>query len=196
MEILPGKPVGASLGWRLLEVSYPFSTPWMRLRQDRIHIEGRGETSYTYHENGGSVCIVPVTSNGDIILIRQYRYPVDAWCIEVPAGGLTNRESAISIEELALEELKEEAGAVCEEIKYVNSFYPANAVSEEICYVYLALHTTLIQNQQLEKSEFIELCPTPARDAIRLAYTGEIKDGFSALSILMCQDLLREYHYI
>ena len=50
--------------------------------------------------------------------------------------------------------------------------------------------------QKLEISAFIEIRPTPARDAVRLARTGHIKDSFSALSILMCEDLLREYGYI
>jgi ADP-ribose pyrophosphatase len=194
--IISDKPEGAKLGWRVLDRSYPFSTPWIRLCQDHVSIEGRGETTYTYHQSRGSVCIVPVTQNGEIILIRQYRYPVDTWCLEVPAGGLTSVEGGVSMEELALEELREEVGAICEEIKYVNSFYPANALSEEICYVYLALHVEMKQEQELESSEFIEICPTSVRDAVRLARTGYIKDAFSALSILLCEDLFREYGYI
>ncbi|BCL78883.1 hypothetical protein ccbrp13_13480 [Ktedonobacteria bacterium brp13] len=61
------KPEGARLGWKIVETLYPFSTPWMKLRQDRINIKGKGEILYTYHQNRGSVCIVPLTKKTRIV---------------------------------------------------------------------------------------------------------------------------------
>ncbi len=192
------KPVGATIGWTILETTWPFITPWMRLRQDRIHIEGQGDTTYTYHDHSGSVVIVPLTGSGDIVLIRQYRYPVDAWCLEVPAGGVApggvapRDEAHSSILEVARMELREELGATAADMRHVASYFPANAVSNEVCHIYLALGVEFTQRQRLESTEYIHICPTPAHEALHLARTGQIQDGFSALAILMCEELLRE----
>ena len=81
------KPEGARLGWRVLETHYPMTTPFMHMRQDRIQIADKGEVTYTYEERADAVGIVPITADGTILLIRQYRYPIDTWCLEIPAGG-------------------------------------------------------------------------------------------------------------
>ncbi|MDQ2784276.1 MAG: NUDIX hydrolase, partial [Chloroflexota bacterium] len=67
------KPEGARLGWRVLDTDYPMTTPFMRVRQDRISIADKGETIYTYEERADAVGVVPVTADGTILLIRQYR---------------------------------------------------------------------------------------------------------------------------
>ena len=189
------KPEGAKRGWRLLDTTYPFATKWLKLRQDRIHLEGDGEIAFTYLDSAGAVGVVPVTADGDIVLIRQYRYTVDDVCYEIPAGGLHDTGDASS-EQVARDELRQETGGVCGELLYVGFFYTATGQYSQTFHAYLALNVELTQPQSLEPTEQIEICPTPATEALRMARAGEIKDGPSALCILLCENLLRERGYV
>ena len=100
----PGdKPEAYRIGWRLLRTRYLFEDPWLRLREDRIALSSGGsrEMTFTYQEQPGGVIVVPLTGDGRIVLVRQYRYPIDAWSLEVPAGGLQDTVYA-DLSELSL----------------------------------------------------------------------------------------------
>ena len=194
MDSSDEKAEAKKLGWNIITTSYPFETPWMRLRQDHLSTPS-GETTYTYHSSKGSACIVPITATGEIVLIQQYRYPVDCWCYEVPAGGFSNKAD-ISLETLAREELQEEIGAICEKLEFIADYFPSNSFSQEVCSVYLAVGTQMVQAQVLEDNEMIKLYPLRARDAFALAYSGGIKDAYSALSLFLCEPRIRELGYL
>jgi ADP-ribose pyrophosphatase len=189
------KSEGAKLGYKRLETTYPFTTKWLRLRQDRILLDGDGEITFTYLDRSLAVEVVPVTAAGEIVLTRQYRYPVDEWCYGLAAGGTHDRADD-ALEDVARDELREELGASCDELIEVGLFYASPGRSAETCYVFLALGAKLDGKPMLEETEHIEACPVPAREALRMARSGEIKDGMAALSILMCEDLLRERGYV
>ena len=189
------KPEGARAGWHLLSTTYPFVTEWLRLRQDRVLLKGKGEIDFTYHDHPGAVLVVPVTWDDQVVLIRQYRYTVDEWTVGVPAGGLHDAQG-MALEEVALKELREEIGATCQQLRYVGYFYLCVGQSNQRCHVFLATGVELNDQQALEDTENIELMPTPLAEALRMARTGQIKDGDSALSLLMCFDLLKADGYI
>lgn len=189
------KPNGAKVGWRLRETTYPFANEFIKLRQDRVDLQGNGEITFTYQDHPGAVCIVPVTPEGEIVMIRQYRYTVDDWCLEIPAGGMHDAEGA-SAEEVARKELEEEIGATFDELRLVADFYTSNGQSNEAIQLYVALGVCLGGDTKHEATEQIEIRPTPAKEAVRMARGGEIKDGTSALSILLCEDLLRNEGYL
>src|SRR5438093_1412023 len=132
------KPEAARQGWHLLGTTYPFATKWLKLRQDRVRLEGNDEIEFTYVDSPGAVGIVPVTEDGNIVLIRQYRYTVDEVCFEIPAGGLHDAEDA-SMEQVAREELRQEVGATCSDLQYMGFFYTAVGQSSQAYHVFLAL---------------------------------------------------------
>jgi ADP-ribose pyrophosphatase len=167
----------------------------MTIRQDKVAVEGAGELTFNYLESHGAVGVVPVTPDGRIILIRQYRYTVDDWLLEIPAGGMHDANGAMP-EEMALLELREEAGGRCEVIEYVGCFYASVGNSSQPFYVFLALGVELSEPQGLQPGERIEIVPTRIAEALQLAREGEIKDGVSALSVLMCESRLREHGYL
>ena len=189
------KPVGQGLGWRPVATRQPFATPWITLRQDDVRIAGHGQVTYTYLHQSPAVFVVPATADGRVILIRQYRYPVDDWCLEVPAGGSHDRPG-MPLKDVAREELREEIGASCGAIERVGSFYTSNTHSDQESHVFLALKVELGGMPAHEPTERIEIVPTPAREALELARTGRVADGPSALALLFCEDLLRRYGYL
>jgi len=188
------KPLGSLEGWKRLSTTYPFSTKWLRLRQDHIDRNGE-EIVFTYVDGPGAVLVVPVTAEGEIVLIRQYRYAVDDMLVEVPAGGLHDAEDRTP-EHVAIKELREEIGAECDVIEQVGWFYAAVGSSNHIYYVFLALGVELKGEQQLEVTEQIEILPVPAAEALGMARSGEIRDGDSALALLLCESRLKEEGYI
>lgn len=189
------KPEGAKLGWRVLATAHPFATPWMRLRQDRIAIAGGGEVTYTYEERADAVGIVPVTRDGIVLLIRQYRYPLDHWCLEIPAGGMRDHPGATP-EDVARIELREEVGATCDTLLPAGWFYVACASRHQRFHVFLALDVVQSAECAHEPTERIERCPMSVRNALHLARSGRMPEGQSALSLLLCEDLLRQRGYV
>lgn len=185
------KPVGEAAGWHRKDTSFPLVRPWLKLRQDRVQIEGGPEIDYIYRESRGAVLIVPVMPDGNMVLIKQYRYAVDDWCMEIPAGGLHDREG-VAAEDVAREELHEEAGATCEALVLISSTYSNNSTTDEVMHTYLATGVALHEYVQYEPTEQIEVVVMPAAQAIEMARSGEMKDALSALAILQCEPKMRE----
>ncbi|HEX2095577.1 MAG TPA: NUDIX hydrolase [Longimicrobiaceae bacterium] len=173
--------------WRVVESSYPLSTPWFRARQDQVVTHLGERIIYTYQEHPGSVLVVAVTHAGQVVLLRQYRHPVRRWCWELPAGRL---REGVPARRTAREELREEAGGEADEWRRVGAFYASTGSSSERSEVYLATGVSLGAHHP-ERTELLRMVPVPWRRALWMAQTGRIPDGPSALALLMCRRHLR-----
>ncbi|MGH8164849.1 MAG: NUDIX domain-containing protein [Rhodanobacteraceae bacterium] len=188
------KPVGAAAGWRRRKTKIRFRNPVFALREDKIELPGGKRKRLAYLERTDAVIIVPVTHDGGMVLINQYRYSVDQWCLEVPAGG-THDKPGESLEEVARAELREEVGGVCKSLTYVDYLYSATSLTDEKCHIFLAEGVVLCEEPERQASEKIEPKVMPVRDALALVHSGEMKDGQCALAILLCEPLLQERGY-
>ena len=115
---------------------------------------------------------------------------MDDWCYEVPAGGLSE---GLTPEETARKELLEEIGGLASEFRYIGQFYTSNGISNEVAYVYLATGVELGKASR-EPTELLEVRLVAAENALRMARSGEISDGPSALALLWCESLLAVAH--
>ncbi len=168
---------------------YLWRSRWYNVRQDDLRAPDGSEFTYTLVEKPDAVWIVPVTPGGDIVLIRQYRYAISAWCLEVPAGNI---EPGHTPEEMAARELREEIGGTAGQLIPVTEFYTMNGIGTERAKIFLARDVSL-SDPAHETTELIELRRVPVAEAMRLARTGAITDGPSALAILLSEPLLRDY---
>lgn len=184
------KPQGQRIGWLCLDTDYPFDYRIFRIRRDRVRLPSGLETTYAYMESRGAVWIVPVTDDGELVLIQQYRYAVDDWVWEVPAGG--KHDHTGTDQELAHRELSEEVGATCRSMHHIGWFYGAVSVSTSRCDVFLARGVQLNGSPHREPGEIIQVHPVPVAQALAMARSGQIKDSKSALALLMCEPYLRE----
>jgi 8-oxo-dGTP pyrophosphatase MutT (NUDIX family) len=116
------KPNGRGAGWKLLASHTRFENEIFRVREDEVELAGGKKMPYAYIERGDAVVIVPITRAGEMVMVKQYRYPVDEWCLEVPAGGMHDTGDA-SPEEVARTELREEIGATAEKLTYIDFFF-------------------------------------------------------------------------
>jgi ADP-ribose pyrophosphatase len=184
------KPIGAQVGWHRRETEIVFRNPTFKLRKDDIELPDGTQMPLAYMMRPDAVIIVPVSPTGQMILINQYRYAIDQWSLELPAGG-THDKPNDSLEEVARSELLEEVGGTCESMKYIGFFFSAASLTDEKCHVFLADGVTLSEAAR-EASETIKVKPVPISEAVEWARSGEIKDGQSALALLLCEPFLRE----
>ena len=188
-ERVDEKPNGRSLGWERLETDYPYGFRMFRVRRDKARWPNGKIAPYVYVEAAGAVWVVPVLEDGRIVLIRQFRYIIDDWSWEVPAGGFHDFDGGPI--ELAKKELAEEVGGRSDDWTYVSAFRPGLAIIDEVCHVVMAHNVQLDRPPRREPGEIIEVHPVSVERALEMARMGEIVDGHSALALLQCESILR-----
>ncbi len=159
------------------------------LRHDEIELPdgGAGIRDYVVHK--GASCIVPITDDGSVLTVRQYRYPMKEILTEIPAG---KRDSADeSPLEAAKRELKEETGAEADEFIFLGEFYPTCAYSTESIYMYMArgLH---FGSTNTDDDEFIENGKIPLESLVGEIMNGNIKDGKTQAAVLKAYKILKD----
>lgn len=147
-----------------------------------------GSTAFreVVHHSGG-VCVVPLTDEGEIIMVKQFRYPFSQVLLEVPAGKREKGEDPLIC---GTRELKEECGAVAEKIIPLGKLYPTVAYDTEIIYMFLATGLSFGE-QKLDEDEFLDVVKVPLEDAVKMVMNDEIPDSKTQLAILKTYNLLK-----
>ncbi|MBN1429754.1 MAG: NUDIX hydrolase [Anaerolineae bacterium] len=158
----------------------------MSLREDKIQLPDGSQGIYTVIERPGAVWIVPLLSDGRLVLIWNYRYTVDKWLWEVPAGSIA---PGTTPEEAARRELSEEIGGTASSFKQIATFHTWPGQCTEIGYVFLA-HGVTLGEPHREPTEIMEQQLFPINKVLEMARHGDVADGPSALAILMCETYL------
>lgn len=138
--------------------------------------EGK-EHPYSFLHEKNCVCICPVVGQ-DVLLIRQYRYAVDDWCLELPCGAVEDGEHPL---DAAARELREETGCVPEMLTPLGDCYARAGISDCRVYFYLA-ERCQVQEQLLDPTELIERAAVPLHEFDDMVRTGR----FSQLMGVAC----------
>ncbi len=138
-------------------------------------------------EHPGGVGVLPVTGDGDVLLVRQFRYPYMKETLEIPAG---KRDKAGDSDPLTCgkRELKEETGATAENYIPLGTLYPSPGYTDEVIYMYAATELTYGEAQP-DEDEFINLVKMPLEEAVKLVLSGEIPDSKTQVAILKAEIL-------
>lgn len=191
MTVLASKPNAIRQGWQIRASRHLYQSHWYNVRQDDIRLPDGQEITFTQIEHPGFVSIVPVTPDRQIVLIYSYRYTVDDWVWEIPAGGLGNKPGLTPLA-VAQEELAEEVGGNATDWRSLGSYYAGIGSSNVRAHVFLATGVQLNGQQHLESTEIIQVRTLPVAAALSLARSGAMEDGQSILALLLCEPLLRE----
>ena len=136
----------------------------------------------------GGVGIVPLTDAGEIILVRQYRYPMGEELLEIPAGKLDKNEDPL---ECAKRELSEETGCTASELVSLGEIYPSPGFCREILHLYLALG--LKQGEMhLDEDEFLSVEAVCIDELVDKVMKNEIADAKTIIGILKTKEYLRQ----
>lgn len=163
-----------------------WSCPWYQVRQDKIVTPDGRPGVYNVIEKPDAVWIVPVTTDGQIAMVYQFRYTINEWCWEVPAGSVKPGQT---IEEAARDELREEVGGEAARLDYIGRFFLANGICNEVGHIFLATGVVLGSSQH-EAAEVMSVHHKSAAEALQMARTGQISDGPTALALLLCTEQL------
>lgn len=147
----------------------------MSIYHNLFELPGGKRGNYFYMHTNGSAMTIPVTDDGKILLVKQYRYLTDNASIEIPCGGIKDGQNDI---DAARAELIEETGFDCKKLKKVGKFVPYNGLSDEYCTVFVAklLHRVGAKPDETEQIEVMSATPEEINTWIR---KGKIVDGMS-----------------
>ena len=131
------------------------------------------------HHPGGAA-IVALDDAGRVCLVRQYRHAANGYIWEFPAGKIDNKEPTL---QTAKRELEEEAGRRAREWRSLGDYLPSPGFLTEVVHLFLATGLTEVANQ-LEASEVLEAHWLPFEQVMRMAHSGELRDGKSLAALL------------
>ncbi|MCK9409734.1 MAG: NUDIX hydrolase [Bacteriovoracaceae bacterium] len=161
--------------WKTLSSKIVLKNPWWTYKLDEFQIPGGTIGEYNYVYTPGSSMIVPVTQDGKILLVNQYRYLSDKESIELPCGGVKEGKSH---EEMAHIELEEETGYCATQLRAIAEFNPFNGVTNETCKVFLA--SGLVQTTAVpDVTEEFEIVYKTPEEIEALIQTNTIWDGMT-----------------
>ena len=155
--------------------------------RSRFMSETKGEVEIEIvHHNGGAGTL-PIFEDGTVALVKQWRYPLGRYSLEIAAGRI---EPGHTPEETAVRELEEELGYRARELRKLGEFFVAPGYCEERLYVYLAIGLEA-SKQCLDDDEEIEIVRMPFEDALVRVHSGEIDDAKSIITILLAASLIQ-----
>ena len=160
----------------------------VKLFVDTVELPDGREAIREIVRHPGAVCVIPVTNDGEVIMVKQYRYAFEQIMLEIPAGKLEPGEDPL---EAVKRELEEESGVVANNIEYMGEIFTTVAIFDEKIHAYLA--TDLVfNNAHPDDDEFLEVEKIPLKTLVDMVMNGEIKDSKTQICILKAHKLLSE----
>ncbi len=156
----------------------------LKLYFDQVRLPNNKIATREKIEHPGAVAIVPINKENEVILVRQYRYPVDKVLIEIPAGKLDGSEPPI---ECAKRELKEEVGVEGGNFIHLAQIFTSPGFSSEKMEIYLVQDFEEKENN-LDDDEFLNIIKIKLKDCLDMIKKGEINDAKSIIGIMMARD--------
>ncbi len=165
---------------RTLSSTYIYQGKIINLRQDKIKLPDGRETIREIVEHPGAVVILALTDDNNIVMIRQFRKPVDGILWELPAGKV---EPGEDLKNCALRELGEETGYYPRKIKKLITFYSTPGFCNERLTLFLAENLEK-RNKNEDDDEFIKVELIKPNEALKLVEENIIKDAKTIIGIL------------
>ena len=158
----------------------------VKLFVDEVELDNGQKAKREIIKHPGGVCVLPLDEDGNVYMVKQFRYPFMTALYEIPAGKLEYGENH---RECGIRELKEETGATADSFEYLGCIYPTVAYDTEIIHMYLArgLH---FGEQDLDEGEFLDVIKMPFDEVFEMAMNGSIPDAKTQTAVLKTKILL------
>ncbi|MBD2168704.1 NUDIX hydrolase [Calothrix membranacea FACHB-236] len=177
--------------WTTLTSKMVLDHPWCKVRRDEIELpNGKIIDDYFVNLKPEVALILPITSNQEIVFVRQYRHAVGDFFIELPAGSFDPQEEIAEV--AAVRELAEETGYVTQEVRKIATLYDKPSKDTNQIHLFLAENVVQVQEQQLDITEEIEVILIPVTSVLEkisqgeIAVAGTVAALFLGLNFLKC----------
>lgn len=152
----------------------------VRVRVDTVALPDGEIATREIVEHPGAVAIMPVTDQGEVVFVRQFRYAINRVTLELPAGKIDLGENE---DQAALRELVEETGLAADTIDRLAEVVISPGYTNERIVIYRATGLKLVAPRP-EADEFIETVRMPLEEAIGMVREGRIQDAKTVIALL------------
>lgn len=159
----------------------------LHVKEDRVRLPNGQESGREYIIHPGAVAMVPLLENGDVLLLRQFRYPLRRDFFEIPAGKIDPGEA---LEACGRRELLEETGYRAGRWQHLTTMHPCIGYSDEMIAIYLVQDLTL-EGHSRDEDEFLELLQVPLSEALAWVRDGRISDSKTLAGLLWAEKVAR-----
>ncbi|MBD2453444.1 NUDIX hydrolase [Nostoc sp. FACHB-87] len=176
--------------WKILQSEMVLNHPWCKVRQDKIELpNGKVIDDYFVSIKPEIAIILPITSNQEIVFVRQYRHAVADFFIELPAGHFDPTQESAEI--AAIRELQEETGYLAQQVKKVTVFYDKPSKDTNRIHLFLAENVIKVGEQNLDITEEIEVILIPVAEVLDKIYQGEISVSGTIAALFLGLNLMK-----
>jgi ADP-ribose pyrophosphatase len=176
--------------WKRLRSERLLETPYFALRSDRLRLPGGGvKDPYYVVERPDAAIIFPLTGEGEVVLVRQYRPPLERMELGLPAGLVEEGEEP---EAAARRELLEETGYSGDHWEPLGSLASSPSLKDNWAYLFLARGVEKSAPPAPDEHELVEVVRVPVGDLRGLIRSGEIVSSSGVAAIMLALERLRE----
>jgi ADP-ribose pyrophosphatase len=147
---------------------------------DTILIDNEKQVVFDFIEHKGASAMIPVDSDGNILMVRQYRNAIDSYTLEIPAGGLNPGEDNLAC---AIRECEEETGYKANNVQHLLDVHTTVAFSNELIKVYYSNDLT-VSRQNLDEDEYVDVKRYSLEELMSMIYSGKITDAKTIAGLL------------
>jgi len=177
--------------WKKIKSETEYDGKRVKIRKDYFQLPTKKITDFSVIERGSVVAILPITQNGEIIFVEQYRPAVDSITLDIPGGAIHLREKETPLQ-AAQRELLEEVGYKAKKVKKLGTFYSDSGRSDQIRHIFIA--TDLVEkSQQTEEMEYINIRKIKVAKVLEMITKGSIKEPTAVLSVLLYFNNIRKF---
>ena len=149
--------------------------------EDYMALPNGNTDVWDFIEHKGAAAVVPVTSDGKILMVRQYRNALERYTLEIPAGAVNYLGEPK--EECAARELEEETGYRAGKLEWLMNVNTTVAFCNELIGIYVA-QDLIPTSQHLDEDEFLNVEEHDLDELLAMVYDGRITDGKTAAALL------------
>lgn len=162
-----------------------FNGKIIQLRVEDVELPNGKMAKREIVKHPGAVGIIPITQDGKILMVEQFRKPLERSLLEIPAGKLEQGEEP---QVTAARELEEETGFRANQMNYLTSFYTAPGFSDEVIHLYIATNLEKVENPLPgDEDEFVDLLEVDLESAATFVDEKRIYDAKTVYAVLYLQ---------
>ena len=159
----------------------------IKLEVEKVELPNGSVCDMEIIRHPGGSAVVALDIENRVCMLKQYRYVVDDWVWELPAGKIDDQEPPF---ETAKRELEEEAGVIASQWDELGYMISSPGVFDEKVYLYMAQDLRKVK-QQPEEHEVFEIHWVDFEEAMEWAYNGKISDGKTIVALVRSKNMLK-----